>query len=262
MKLLIIGVNEMKSGIYKITNKINGKFYIGSSVDVKRRWYMHKFDLRKGKHHSPYLQNAWDKHGEENFVFSVLFETKKELLVEKEQELLDMTKCYNREIGYNIGKVAGAAFTGKTHTEEAKRKISEANRGNTHSAETRRKIAETSRGRVHSKETREKISKLMKGRPSPMKGRKATEETKRKMSKSLKGIKKSAEWKKKIGDAQRGAKNHASKLTEEQVVAIKKELFSKDRKRSQSAIAKAYGVSAVIISQIKTGARWAHIEID
>ena len=102
----------MKSGIYKIVNKINGKFYIGSSVNIKHRWYMHKFELTKGTHHNPHLQNAWDKYGEENFVFSILFETKKEFLLEKEQELLDMTKCYNRHIGYNIGKIAGAAFMG------------------------------------------------------------------------------------------------------------------------------------------------------
>jgi ribosomal protein S25 len=95
-----------------------------------------------------------------------------------------------------------------------------------------------------------------------MKGRKASKETREKMSKSLKGIEKSEEWKRKIGDAQRGANNHASKLTEEQVIEIKKELLSKERGRSQSAIAREFGVSPVIISQIKTGKRWSHIEVN
>jgi group I intron endonuclease len=251
----------MKSGIYKIANKANGKFYIGSSVNISNRWYVHKYELMKGIHHNPYLQNAWDKYGEENFVFSILIETKKELLLEKEQGLLDLTKCYNRNIGYNIGKIAGAAFLGRKHTKETRKKISASKLGKPRSKETRKKISEAQKGKTIPMEVREKISKTLKGRPSPMKGRKATEETKRKMSKSLKGIEKSTEWKKRIGDAQRGSRNHASKLTEEKVIAIKIELSNKDNKRSQTAIAKEYGVSPTIISQIKTGARWAHIEI-
>ena len=82
------------------------------------------------------------------------------------------------------------------------------------------------------------------------------------MSKSLKGIKKSDEWKRKIGEARRGANNHASKLTEEQVREIKKELFNKEKNRTQTAIAKEYGVSPGIISQIKTGKRWSHVEVE
>ena len=39
----------MNSGIYKIVNKVTSKFYIGSSVNFKRRWYMHKFELKREK---------------------------------------------------------------------------------------------------------------------------------------------------------------------------------------------------------------------
>ena len=59
------------SGIYKITNNVNGKFYIGSSQNISRRWYDHKRELRIQKHHNKYLQRAWNKYGEENFSFEI-----------------------------------------------------------------------------------------------------------------------------------------------------------------------------------------------
>lgn len=252
----------MNSGIYKITNKVTGKFYIGSSVNFKRRWYMHKFELKRGKHGNIHLQRAWDKYGEESFVFEVIKEvepTRKEILKE-EQIFLDTLSPYG-ENGYNISKEAGSIL-GYRHTKEARKKIVDSKLGKSRSEETKRKISEVQKGKTISQETRDKISKTLKGRPSPMKGRKASKETREKMSRSLKGIKKSEEWKRKIGEAQRGADNHASKLTEEQVVEIKKELFSKEKSRTQTAIAKEYGVSSVIISQIKTGKRWSHVEVE
>jgi group I intron endonuclease len=251
----------MNSGIYKITNSINGKFYIGSSVDIRWRWYTHKYELSKGTHSNKYLQNAWNKYGEESFEFSIISFVKKNLLIDKEQQILNETKCYQREVGYNISRIANSPFLGRRHTEESKRKISKSKLGKPRSEETKRKLSEAQKGKTIPQETRDKISKTLKGRPSPMKGRKASKETREKMSKSLKGIKKSEEWRRKIGDAQRGANNHASKLTEEQVIEIKKELLSNEKNRSQSAIAIEYGVSPVIISQIKTGKRWSHIEV-
>jgi len=252
----------MNSGIYKITNKETGKFYVGSSVNIKRRWYMHKYELKRNNHGNKYLQNAWNKYGEEAFIFEIIKEVEpiKKKILKEEQFYLDTLSPYD-ENGYNISKEAGNIL-GYRHTKEARRKIVESKLGKPRSAETKRKISEVQMGRTIPQETRDKISKTLKGRPSPMKGRKATKETRKKMSKSLKGIKKSEEWKRKIGDAQRGANNHASKLTEEQVIEIKKELLNKERSRSQSAIAREFGVSPVIISQIKTGKRWSHIEVN
>lgn len=42
----------MKSGIYKITNLVNGKLYIGSAVKIQRRWIEHRAQLIAGKRHS------------------------------------------------------------------------------------------------------------------------------------------------------------------------------------------------------------------
>ncbi len=62
----------IKSGIYRIRNLINNKSYIGSAVNFKRRWNYHKQDLIACRHHSKYLQNAWNKYGEAAFEFKVM----------------------------------------------------------------------------------------------------------------------------------------------------------------------------------------------
>ena len=62
------------SGIYQIKCKTNNKIYIGSSVNIKQRWKYHKWQLRAGKHDAKYMQNCWNKYGEEDFVFSILAE--------------------------------------------------------------------------------------------------------------------------------------------------------------------------------------------
>ena len=63
---------EKKSGIYKILNIINNKIYIGSAVNIDRRWSEHKSLLTNNKHHSKYLQNSFNKYGTENFLFEVV----------------------------------------------------------------------------------------------------------------------------------------------------------------------------------------------
>lgn len=60
------------SGIYCIINILNNKKYIGSSRNIYSRWYKHRANLRGGYHPDSYLQNAWDKYGEENFYFIIL----------------------------------------------------------------------------------------------------------------------------------------------------------------------------------------------
>lgn len=88
-------------GVYKITNIVNGKFYIGSSNDIKARWRQHKDKLRVNKHGNTYLQNAWNKYGEENFLFEVVEECNPEFQFEREQYYLNTLNPFDDQ-GYNI----------------------------------------------------------------------------------------------------------------------------------------------------------------
>lgn len=82
----------MKTGIYKITNQINGKFYVGSSKDLSRRKKDHFRLLKKGTNHSILLQRAVNKYGIDNFIFEVIVECSEELLFTIEQKLVDDLK--------------------------------------------------------------------------------------------------------------------------------------------------------------------------
>lgn len=82
-------------GIYKITNKINGDSYYGSSVNIKKRWDKHIYDLKNGKHHNIKLQRAWVKYGEDNFIFEIIEECGKEDILIVEQRYLNLKPKYN-----------------------------------------------------------------------------------------------------------------------------------------------------------------------
>ncbi len=146
--------------LYQILNKIDGKFYLGTTCDIDRRWREHKKALSEGNHHSIYLQRAWNKYGEDSFQFKVIRIILKQRRKEIEQYFLNKFQCYDPFIGYNMNKKVDSRY-GRPMSDEAKRKMS--------------------------------LSK--KGKPSPRKGIKASEETKRKLSESHKGQRMSEEIK-------------------------------------------------------------------
>lgn len=183
------------TGIYKITNKINGKIYIGSAVNIYSRWNLHKFKLKNNKHHSIKLQRAQNKYGLDNFIFEIVEECPKNLLIEREQYWIDNLKTYSN--GYNCNPIAGSPL-GFKHSEESRKKFSEVKLGKKRSEETKKRISESmkgknvgrvtwNKGRKISEEHKKKISEGMKGDKNPNYGKKLSEETKKKMSKSKSG---------------------------------------------------------------------------
>lgn len=59
-------------GIYMIINTKNGKRYVGSSINIKKRLWEHRSTLRHNHHDNQHLQNAWNKYGEQAFEYSIL----------------------------------------------------------------------------------------------------------------------------------------------------------------------------------------------
>lgn len=199
---------EGKSGIYAIINKVNGKRYVGSAVNLNRRKNVHWNDLSKNSHHSEKLQRAWNKHGQKNFEFFILELIGNEFLTMREQHWINYFDSSSN--GYNCQPIAGSnlgnkhkestkklmaiAATGRKHSEETKAKISAIQMGRRVSENVKKRASETHKGRKHSKEHIEKVA-------AAHRGHKHSEESKRKMSLAHIGRKHKPEHAKKRSDA-------------------------------------------------------------
>lgn len=101
---------EKICGIYKIENVTNGKLYIGSSVDIYRRWKEHTTSLNNNKHHSPHLQYSWNKHGKDNFKFEIIEICCEDELLVREQYYIDSLNVLDEKFGYNTAPYADKPF--------------------------------------------------------------------------------------------------------------------------------------------------------
>jgi group I intron endonuclease len=184
------------SGIYQIQSKIEPeRIYIGSAINVTRRWKCHLSDLRKNKHHSIKLQRHFNKYGENDLQFSVLRNCEKEYLIINEQSLIDICNPY-----FNICKIAGSPL-GVKRSEETKKKISKLHKGRIFSTERKKQMSDYRKGKKLSKEHIEKL-KYYSGENHPCYGKKCSPETKLKISNANKGRRPSEETKKKMSISQ------------------------------------------------------------
>lgn len=103
-------------GIYMIINLKNGKKYIGSTTNFRRRGKEHFYELGKNIHHSIILQQSWNKNNPEDYKFIILEKVEdRNILIEREQYYLDYFKSYNKKFGYNMCPVAGNPGAGKKY---------------------------------------------------------------------------------------------------------------------------------------------------
>lgn len=216
-------------GIYCIENIVDGKKYIGQSIDIERRLRDHKYLLNGHRTKNKHLQMAWNKYGQENFKFYILQECSIQKLDELERDYIYKYKTLDMNFGYNIAdggnlgrvipdatrKIMSQKAKGRKFSIETLLKISLASKGNTHAKGSKRsqefkdKVSKFQTGRIKTQETRKKISNALKGKSYNSKGIKHskqsienmvagriknggynhTDETKRKISAKKKGKK-------------------------------------------------------------------------
>jgi len=220
---------NMKTGIYKITNTITNKVYTGSAINIELRWREHLNDLRKNKHHSIKLQRAFNKYGENAFIFTIILLCDKLELITNEQLYIDELDSYNK--GYNSCPIAGSRL-----------------------------------GHKQSQETKTKISNTLKGRPSPNKGKIASDETRLKLSKARKNKKLSPTHVENIRQAKMGDKNpfYGKTVKEEHKTYKKINQYTKDMVfikewSSLTECANFLNTRITNISAVLTGLRKNHL---
>lgn len=180
---------ERMGVIYKWTNKVNGKSYIGQTINEEGR----KKDHINGRYKC-YFHDAIKKYGLENFDYEVLEQIEESKLSEREIYWIKYFDTYNN--GYNLteGGEGTRGFSYKL-TDEQKKKISESHKGlipwnkgkhGIYSEETLKKIAARDHSLCWTDELRKKQSEKLKGKPSPNKGKVTSKETKKKISESVK----------------------------------------------------------------------------
>jgi group I intron endonuclease len=108
-------------GIYKITNIVNGKVYIGSSKNVEDRINKHKSNLKYKIHINKHLLSAWNKYGEENFSFQILKQMPLSLLRRAEQFYINKYQSINPKYGYNKAVVVSNTWDDLEKEEENKK---------------------------------------------------------------------------------------------------------------------------------------------
>jgi len=166
--------------LYKITDNLNNKVYIGQSNKETERWRQHKYLARQDEP-IQYIQRAIKKYGVENFTYEVIAMCLTQEDADwTETELIKQYDSQNKEFGYNIAPGGDHSWNaglpseqqpmyGKHHTEESRKKISESNIGKEMPP--------------HTDEWKQNMSKIMVGRISPMLGKKQSDFFKQTMSK-------------------------------------------------------------------------------
>ena len=216
-------------GIYCITNKINGKRYIGQSINIQNRWRQEKRLNGVNKH----LKSAFEKYGLENFSFEILEECQEKELNAKEADYIKKFNSTNREMGYNQ-TTGGEHFKIINRTpmsEETKRKISESKKGQKFSETHKNNLSKSWNKKNHvSPEISKKISESLKGHKTSI-------STRRKISESNKGKKRTAEQNLK-NSLRRKGKTYEELFGEKIAKKIKKE---KSEKLSGKTLEEVWG---------------------
>jgi group I intron endonuclease len=152
------------SGIYQIQSKIKPeRIYIGSAVNINRRWVDHLTRLKRNIHENSKIQRHFNKYGKNDFIFSILIGCDKADLISTEQFFIDSLNPW-----FNVRKIADSnlGIKKQPHTEEAKEKMRKANLGKIpwnkgkkgiYSDATLKLMSNGRKNKSHSEETKQKM---------------------------------------------------------------------------------------------------------
>ncbi len=229
-------------GIYCIECIKTNIKYIGQTYEnFYRRWIFHKWNLKNNHHSNTYIQNAWNKYGEENFKFYPIESfsiNEKEHITKTKLDKLEkyyIKKYDTFKNGFNL-TTGGDKCKMTPLSDDAKRKIGEKNRINM-------------LGKKHSEETKKKMSKSHIGYVK-------TESHRKHISESLTGIKRSDEHKEKCRLANQGSKQKTAKYTEDLIEKIRIDYMNGIK---PTELSNKYNINRGTIYGIVNNTRWKHV---
>ena len=185
---------EKICGVYEIVNVVNNKRYIGQSININTRFRAHKNKLRNNQHRNAYLQNAWNKYGENNFTFNIIKICSEADLDKFEKQYIVLYNTCDRKFGYNIDN---GGNSNKHLSTETREKIRKTRQKENLSEETIRKMSDSAKKRCSTQEWKQYYRDILTGR-------KLSEETKSKMRESHLEKSHSDETRKKIRNSAMG----------------------------------------------------------
>jgi group I intron endonuclease len=232
--------------IYKITNTINNKIYIGQTKNLKMRIARHKSEALK-IHNTKPLYRSIRKNGFKTFLFSIIEECSNANVDEREIFWINYYKSTNKKYGYNL------STGGKGYVGTIKPRISPM-KGKKHSKKTKRKMSEQRKGsknpfygKTHTQEVKEKLSKNPNrkhfGEENPFYGKKHSKKTKNAISK--------------MASKRVGEKNPFAKLNAVTVLEIREKF--KNNKIYMAQLAIDYNISETTVANIIKRRTWKHI---
>lgn len=230
--------NKKFSGIYKIVQISTGIVYIGQTKMkfIKRYWH-HRWKLKHNNHDNKYLQNTWNKYGENDFKFEVIHILKEHENLD-ELEIMYISKYDSYNNGFNL-TTGGDGKNNCPMSEKAKKIVGMKNRihnmGKKHTEKTKIQMSKSSQ---HRKLTSEQIEKL-------------------KQSRLEKGF--SNESKQKMSKSHLGSNNAVSVINEVQAKNIKIKLIKGERMIN---ISKELNINYAIIKSILQCKVWKQIYVE
>ena len=181
-------------GVYKISNLVSDRYYIGYSKNINKRFCVHRCKIKNSCHDNIFLQRAYNLDGEDKFIYEIIHRcnTEKEA---KEIELQYLTDLSIRDKLYNLNynNSGGDLLTNHPNKESIREKIIKScaeTMSKMNSEERKQKYAKNGErngmyGKTHTEAARKIFSEVHMGN-TYTKGKKASEETRQKMSKMRK----------------------------------------------------------------------------